>query len=453
VAIASLGSLGGTSAKASGTTLAVSPSQTLALGDWVVWWVAWESDYFFGPDGLQNGVLKCTDDGGQIYTSLATAYPTGGASSLAAIFLARVRSTFTTSTVVTFTHRSSLIPKAVSGWAFRPSNDATLRWASYAYRTNGVGSIGIDPPSIDQTLLANQENLFLHCLAAEAPSTDSYTWDADYTQIDTFGTTGGAASSNVTVLGGWRIATLTVDTVDVQSDTADRNYDQVLTAVTEVAYSPYLPTAPILDDFNRADEEPLAAPPWQLGGRPGTGAVYMRVASLLGARGLLAAGAGSQWWGTSFSSNDFETYFALDTVGLATAYFHATGDGNNSTLDAYLFGYDLGGQDVSREFVFGDAGNAGGATNGNCLKTWGPAAAPQVVGCQFKSPVLHLWLGANAAWEWQAALYATAPHIRTTGKVGMSMGGDAATRVLYVGAGDAVVPVQNVRLPYLHVGP
>ena len=44
MAITSLGSVGGASAKAASTTLTLSPSQSLSVGDWVVWWVAWDSD-------------------------------------------------------------------------------------------------------------------------------------------------------------------------------------------------------------------------------------------------------------------------------------------------------------------------------------------------------------------------------------------------------------------------
>lgn len=453
MAITSLGSLGGTSSKSAGTTLSLSPSQSLQIGDWAVWWAGWESNYFFGPDERQNARLMCTDDGGNYYSSLVTWYPPGGASSLVAIFIARIRSVFTTSTTVTFTMSSSLIPKAVSGWAFRGSDDATLRWAGLMDNTGGAGSIGIDPPAVTISGLPSQEYLLLHALAAEAPDTDAYTWDVDYTQIDTHGTSGGAANTNVTILGGWRIATLTTDTVDVQSDTADRNYDQALVAVCEVPYSPYLPSAPIIDTGIRADEEPLASPPWTLTGHPGFGADYVRIDANHFARGVLAGGAGSQWWGTTFTSSDFEVYASMTTLGNAGVVYHATGNGNDSTLTAYWQGYWAHPGGVAASVVFGNAGFGGDPASSNVIRVWRPVAAPLHLGNQFKSPVQHMWVGSASVYEWQAAYYRTTPNVLTGGKVGFNMEGDTVVRWQNLGAGDAVVPTQIVRLPYLHVGP
>lgn len=453
MAITSLGSLGGTSAKAAGTTLSLSPSQSLAFGDWAVWWVAWESAYFFGPDELQNRRLKCTDDGGNYYASLVTCYPMGGASSLCAIFLGRVRSTFTTGTTVTFTNAASLTPKAVSGWGFRGSDDTTLRWALLGDRTATAGSIGVDPPAVTIGGLPNQEYLLLHVFAAEAPDTDAYTWDADYTQIDTHGTSGGAANTNVTVLGGWRIATLTTDTVDVTSDTADRNYDQALVAVCEVAFTPYLPSAPIIDTGTRADEEPLASPPWTTTGRPGFGTVNVRIDSDHFARGVLSGGAGSQWWGTGFTSSDFEVYAVMSTLGAAGIVYHGSGNGFDSTLDAYWQGYYTRAGDVGPCVVFGSAGFNGDPAGSTVIPVWRDVLAPLHLGNQYKNPVQHMWVGSAAAYEWQAAYYRTAPNVKTGGTLGFNMEGDATVRWRDLGAGDAVVPTQNIRLPYLHVGP
>lgn len=453
MAITSLGSLGGTSAKSAGTTLSLSPSQSLSIGDWAVWWVAWESAYFFGPDERQNRRLKCTDDGGNYYSSLATWYPPGGASSLAAIFIARIRDTFTTSTTVTFTNAASLTPKAVSGWAFRGTDDATLRWAGLMDNTAGAGSIGVDPPAVTIGGLPSQEYLLLHVLAAEAPDTDAYTWDANYTQIDTHGTSGGAANTNVTCLGGWRIATLTTDTVDVTSDTADRNYDQALVAVCEVAYTPYLPSAPIIDTAVRADEEPLASPPWTTTGRPGFGNDYVRIASNHFARGVLAAGAGSQWWGSAFTSSDFEAYATMTTLGDGGVIYHGSGNGFDSTLDAYGFWYYHRAGDAGANVIFGSPGFNGDPASSNVIPVWRDVLTPLHLGNQYKNPVQHMWVGSASVYEWQAAYYRTAPFVKTGGTIGFNMENDTTVRFQDLGAGDAVVPTTRPTLPYLHVGP
>ena len=453
MAITSLGSVGGASAKAASTTLTLSPSQSLSVGDWVVWWVAWDSDYFFGPDERQNRVMKCTDDGNNYYTSLFTWYPPGGQSNLVALFAARIRDTFTTSTVVTFTHRSSLVAKAVSGWGFRSSDDSSLRWAVLGDRTVGQGSIGVDPPAQTLTLLPSQEYLLLYTMTAEAPSTDAYTFDPDYTQVDVFGTTGGAANTNITIIGGWRIATLTTDTVDIQSDTADRSYDQAYTAMCEVPYTPYLPSAPVLDTGVRADEEPLASPPWTLTGHPGFQTDYVRIVSDHFARGVLASGGGSQWWGTSYTSNDFEVYATMTTLGIGGLIYHASGNGDDSTLAGYWQGRHLRGGDVGTCIVFGDAGGGGEPDGSGVMVVWRDVLAPLHLGNQYKNPVMHMWVGSASAYEWQAAYYRTFTGVRTGGKVGFNMEGDTTVRWQDFGAGDAVVPTTTIQLPFLHVGP
>lgn len=106
--------------------------------------------------------------------------------------------------------------------------DATFAAAGQAgiFVNDNTVAIGID------TFLAGEfsaiDGLFLHVLGAEGANTDAYTWDADYTQFDGNGTTGAGAASNIHVRGGFRIANLATDTVDVTSTTGDRDYAQVM---------------------------------------------------------------------------------------------------------------------------------------------------------------------------------------------------------------------------------
>ena len=109
-------------------------------------------------------------------------------------------------------------------------------------------------PNLTLSSLPSQAYLFLHILGVEGPDTDAYTWDADYTQITTTGTTGGTDTDNVHIRGGYRIATLTGDTVGITSTTADRDLVHGLFALGEVTLTATFPEYDLLDDFDRSDE-------------------------------------------------------------------------------------------------------------------------------------------------------------------------------------------------------
>lgn len=110
-----------------------------------------------------------------------------------------------------------------------------------AFRGSGSGDVAVlatdaaDPGAITLGSLTSQEYLWIHGLSAEGESTDAYTWDADYTQFTVAGANTGTASTSQHITGGFRVFTGTTDTVDVASDTADRDYAQVLCVLREVA--------------------------------------------------------------------------------------------------------------------------------------------------------------------------------------------------------------------------
>lgn len=92
----------------------------------------------------------------------------------------------------------------------------------------GLSTIAGDPAAITLSGMPSVSALWIHGFSAEARQTDSYTWDADYTQFTlAAGDSGGAATSQ-SITGGYRLQTATSDTVDVTSTTADRDYAQLL---------------------------------------------------------------------------------------------------------------------------------------------------------------------------------------------------------------------------------
>lgn len=457
MAITSLGSVGGNSQKVSATTITFTPTQALSVGDWVVVWANRDSNWNFAPDEIQNCTMKCEDDGGNYYNALFCSYvPDDGRSNLSAMFLTRVRDTFDTGVTVTLTTNfatgiSGFPAWGVSAWAFQC--DPTKRLALMVDNTFENGSNVAAIPSISFPFaLPSREYLFLHMLGAEAPETDAYTWDADYTQIDTHGTTGSFPTSNWSVLGGFRIVTATGDTVLVTADTGTRRYHQAIAALTEVDYHNYLPSAPILDNFVRANEDPLASPPWLTTDQPGFGSALMRVVSDEAAKSASGTGHGSQTWDDTFTSNDFECYFTQTAGSVASGSFHATGSGAASTLDAYGWGRRQMPGWVDYCWYFGRPGFNNDPTTDPMMMMWAPLVLPAHQGCQFISPVVHFWLGLGAAWEWVGAVWFNVP--KTGGTTGIDAGGDANTRITDFGAGDAVPPPSDsVKLPHLHVGP
>lgn len=88
-----------------------------------------------------------------------------------------------------------------------------------------------DPASLSLSNLPYRKYLLLHCVAAEAAPSDTYTWDSDYTQFTSIGHDGGGSTNSNTLLGSYRIAELTSDTIDITSITGDRDYTQLLAAL------------------------------------------------------------------------------------------------------------------------------------------------------------------------------------------------------------------------------
>ena len=249
---------GTANSKTADTTLALTPTGTLPVGALAVVYVASDPSGDITPPGSTNPRWKVTDSVGNVWVTLGMHCQNSGDEAGAGIFVCQLTTALTTSDTVTLTSKHTMTAKAMSLVEF--SIGEGKKWCVQVAPTvsNNTAS---DPASLTHTPGASGiEYLWLHALAGEGPNTDAYTWDADYTEITGDGTTGGSADTNMHVRGGWRIASTTADTVDVTSDTADRDYAQVLIAVREVDYDSEFPTiAPVLDDFDRANEDPLGA--------------------------------------------------------------------------------------------------------------------------------------------------------------------------------------------------
>lgn len=446
MAFASVGSRGSMNEKSVNQTGVISPSATVSAGNLLGVWVAWQSHYFFGPDGSQNLHHGCIDSVGNIYNTLVSWYTPGGAGTYIGLFMTEVTTAITTSDTITVTFfGTGGQTKAISLWEF--SKDPTKRWAYVRDQSNGAGAFPGDPPSVTlSSLPSGKEYLLLHVLGSQGPNTDSFTWDSDYTQITGDGTTGGADSSNITLRGGFRIATLTTDTVDVTSDTADRNCDNAIMAICEVEGEGF-PRASVVDNFNRADEDPLDNGTWDTTKTPGFGTAKLKVATNVVAMSS-GTGEGSQQWideATGHEAACAEVFATLSTRGAMNLYWLGTGDGGLATLDALCVGSNPeSATNVGSRMYQGDAGNQGNIASGVVISSWFDMQSGDKVGGQWISPVLHLWLDDGSGWRWVSADYRTsAPTIRDQGFFAMSTQGDTATRIDDFGFGFGCLRAQQ----------
>jgi hypothetical protein len=268
------GNLGTAQNKASSATLTLTPTATIAVGRLLIIWTAWDSHrgtpypISYTADIDQT---KVTDSQGNVYVQLTSSGAAeDGTHVRGGLFITKVRTQLTTSDTVTITSKTAVVAKCasmhefgstLSGWARNSIFDHDPVWRT----ADG------DVPDLVLSGLTSQAYLLLHMLAVEGPDTDAYTWDADYTQITGTGTTGGADAENVHIRGGFRIATLTSDTVAITSDTADRDLTQTLIPLCEVDIPALFPEYTILDNANRADENPLSFGGWWLKSAAGGG--------------------------------------------------------------------------------------------------------------------------------------------------------------------------------------
>ena len=227
---------GGTVTAGSSTTLRGAASQLcpvkgIPVGAFVVAMASWGNKNTVTETGPNDVDMNITDISGNTWTKQAGAQR--AISSENGTWAAILTSVITTE-----------IPKG--GWiraATAGSERVTNRNLSiYVFTVEDVNSITLadrvhahsvaaDPAPLTLSNLPYRKYLFLHCVAAEAAPSDVYTWDSDYTQFTSIGHDGGSAANSNTLLGSYRIIDTTSDTVDITSDTGDRDYTQLLAAL------------------------------------------------------------------------------------------------------------------------------------------------------------------------------------------------------------------------------
>jgi len=414
MAFADLGGLGTANSKTSGTTVALTTSQTVNVGDLIVVMMAWDNTDTSGFDGLRHYV---TDSAGNFYRYLGQ-YVGGTAAangSECGIFGSVAEAQLSSGGTITCTSVTARTAKAISARRFSlGTSDICL--VQKATNNGFNGGSGQDPAAISLSSLPSREYLLLHCLGSAGPSTDSFTWDSDYTQLTVDGTTGGVDNTNMSVLGGFRIATLTSDTVDVTNNTSSaRTNTQVFVAIREYTRSPD-PDAGVLDSFTRADENPLAAP-WSKIDASGLKLVTNRVGTV-----SAALSRGSE---RSGPANDFQGYVTVAVLPPVNAAAqigfgaHFSGEGAGNTWNGYTVTIEpRSGVPGSVRVAYTQGGNLGSDIGQpKIIYQYPGLAAGDLLGMKTLGDTLEFWWKTGGAWRMFGAVDDTTARNAKTGMI------------------------------------
>ena len=452
MAITAVGSRGQFTTKTSSPTFAVSPNANMSAGALLLATVAWEAPGPVVPS------LQLKDNQGNVYTLVAGAVGNAGTTATW-VWACQLQHALATTDTLTFTLvGGARAPKAVELFEF--SLGAGKVWAN-SVRVTGGGSN--TATAVATRTIANMDSdayLLVYSLSTQGPSTDAWTWQAGYTE-NHLGTTGGLDATNQTLSWGYRLATLTTDSVAVTDNTANRPWRNVLCALCEVDDPGAFPQTPVLDNFNRADVDPLDGVNWDttcIAGQNPTQLLRIvsnQVAIETGSTNLVG-----EWYLTQNATNEAEVYVScpalnvVDTLVRAAVFLAGTGCRGNSNIDGYEVQWQkaLSGQMPGDFIITGIR-----ATLGDIGPAFHYAPVTRVDGSQLglrkKGKALHTFISTGAGAFLINSLRCDAQaggHDLQSGKIGMGAEGNSV-RLDTFGGGDVPV-VANHLLPILGVG-
>lgn len=197
MAFASVGTLGSNNNKASGTTLVITTSNTLEVGNLGVVFIAADNvDTSSGPTSLVSSVV---DSAGNTWTKI-TEYTNGqgsaGAGIMGAAWYTKATIQLASGGTITITFASAITAKAASAWEYSMDTSKVIA-------VDGINDTAVnndDPPSKTVTGSNSGEHIWIRVLAAETEDpgmTVSGTW----TGITRNQTTGGVDTTNAAIKG------------------------------------------------------------------------------------------------------------------------------------------------------------------------------------------------------------------------------------------------------------
>lgn len=218
------GNRGTNTNKTTGTTVGVSPSQSISSGQLVV--VTFVGDNMGTTQGATTAVT-CADDQSNTYTRLFEYTQTGGSSSdgaTVAVFYSILDTGIGTGDTVTCTH-SNVVSRSIGLVEYSLSGTGVSVAGTNAAYGTGTG------PSVTLGSLSSAAYLWIGAVGREGYGDSSYTQDSDYSDHTAHGTTGGGPASNTQHVGGYRTYTGTSDTYAPTVVTGD--YVVALAAIEE----------------------------------------------------------------------------------------------------------------------------------------------------------------------------------------------------------------------------
>lgn len=228
MAIASLGSLGSANSKTSSTTITMLATAAAEVGNLVIVQTAWDNT---DTSVLESTRLTCSDESVNTWVKIAEYTGSLGVAEdgiTGAMFASVITTQIDIGDDIIVTSDTARVAKAVAAWEF------DIAATGIAVQDYALDANVNQPGPISLASMPSQEYLFLHLLAMERPTSVTLTQDSDYTNLTTDGTTGGASTSNMLLYGGFRIATLTGDTVDVATSLGG-DHVQILAALYETS--------------------------------------------------------------------------------------------------------------------------------------------------------------------------------------------------------------------------
>lgn len=419
MAITALGPLGTNNVKSAGADLTFSPSRDVPAGRFVVLWVAWDSWRNIALPSEGADQLFCLDSAGNIWCNVGAVNPSGpGDSSWAGLFVSQLRTDLLTTDVVTLGDGGDpgRIAKAMSAEEFDLGSGK--RWAlnrlgwSLSFNSVDEGQLSLMSVELDLT----QEWLALHAVGNEGPDTDSFTWDADWTEIVGDGTTGSGDDSNVSIRGGYLIDTMgDASASGITNDTSDRDISQVMCGICAIDATEF-PTTSVLDDFNRADENPLDNGDWDT-----TNSALNNFAQI----GGMAVSAGGSLWAEDWEGCQ-EVFATISdyggTVGLVMSAF---GDAGAATLEGWCWQWA-----TPRGVIFLSPVGVQGAAIEGWVAAWLSGADGTKMGMKrtYLSEASNVGatraeLDLDGEFEEVAALFVPGPSVARNGQVGITAAG------------------------------
>ena len=199
------GNVVSTTIKSAGTTLAATPSSTLAVGDLLIAIMA--SDNVGTVDG-DTTAASFADDKGNVWTRLWETTRTGGSgndgvtnAAFYCVITTQIETTDDiTMTTPSLTNRQFTVEHfTITGADVSASGIVTARGSS-------------DTPSVTSGAIASAEYLWIGSVGIEGKDSDGFTQDVDFSNLTQAGNSAGSPTGNTAVRGGYRIATQTSDT-------------------------------------------------------------------------------------------------------------------------------------------------------------------------------------------------------------------------------------------------